>query len=120
MPGGSTSTSVTGATTTTSNSAFATTAREVWRWFEEHLDQLIESVRAFRFDTYEMQVRSFWSGLNGEHKEIVHAPAVAGLMARADALVYDVSPPRSGSLLLPFPDLRTNSPSCYLSSLGNP
>jgi len=36
-------------------------------------------------------VRSFWSGLGGERKEIVHAPAVAGLMARADALVYDVS-----------------------------
>lgn len=87
--------------TTASNSAFATTAREVWRWFEEHLDQLIESVRAFRFDTYEMQVRSFWSGLSGERKEIVHAPAVAGLMARADALVYDVSSLRRS--FSPFP-----------------
>ena len=36
-------------------------------------------------------MRSFWNGLGGERKEIVHAPAVAGLMARADALVYDVS-----------------------------
>jgi len=29
--------------------------------------------------------------LNGVHREIVHAPAIAGLMAKADAIVYDVS-----------------------------
>lgn len=78
--------------TSGSSSQFATIAREVWRWFEEHLDQLLESVRSFRLDTYEQQVRMFWAGLSGEHKEIVHAPAVAGLMAKADALVYDVCP----------------------------
>ena len=66
-------------------------AREVWRWFEDHLDSLLESVRSFRFDQFEMNLRSFWANLTGDHREVVHAPAVAGLMARADAIVYDVS-----------------------------
>lgn len=66
-------------------------AREVWSWFQDHLDALLESVRSFRFDQFEMHVRTFWSSLTGAHREVVHAPAVAGLMARADAIVYDVS-----------------------------
>ncbi|KAF8592343.1 hypothetical protein K439DRAFT_1503084 [Ramaria rubella] len=64
-------------------------AREVWRWFEDHLDSLLESVRSFRFDQFEMNLRTFWANLSGDHREVVHAPAVAGLMARADAIVYD-------------------------------
>ncbi|KAF9510815.1 hypothetical protein BS47DRAFT_1373229 [Hydnum rufescens UP504] len=60
---------------TSSQSSHGVVAREVWRWFEEHLDSLTRE--------------SFWSGLSGEHREVVHAPAVAGLMARADAVVYD-------------------------------
>ncbi|KAG8799319.1 hypothetical protein FRC17_007162, partial [Serendipita sp. 399] len=64
-------------------------AREVWRWFEDHLDALLESTRALRFDQFEMHLRSFWSNLSGDHREVVHAPAVAGLMAKADALLYD-------------------------------
>lgn len=77
---------------TSSQSSHGVVAREVWRWFEEHLDSLLESVRAHRFDQFEANLRSFWSGLSGEHREVVHAPAVAGLMARADAIVYDVRP----------------------------
>ena len=65
-------------------------AREVWTWFQDHLDALLESVRNFRFDQFEMNVRTFWTSLNGAHREVVHAPAVAGLMAKADAIVYDV------------------------------
>jgi regulatory factor X, other len=65
-------------------------AREVWGWFLDHLDVLLESVRHYRFDQFEMRLRSFWTGLTGDHREIVHAPAIAGLMARADAIVYDV------------------------------
>ncbi|THG95807.1 hypothetical protein EW026_g5911 [Hermanssonia centrifuga] len=66
-------------------------AREVWAWFQDHLDALLESMRAFRFDQFEMHVRTFWSSLNPPHREVVHAPAIAGLMARADAIVYDAS-----------------------------
>lgn len=66
-------------------------AREVWSWFQEHLDALLESVRLFRFDQFEMHLRTFWTSLGGQHREIVHAPAIAGLMAKADAIVYDVS-----------------------------
>ncbi|KAI5124971.1 hypothetical protein M0805_007397 [Coniferiporia weirii] len=64
-------------------------AREVWQWFEDHLNALLDSVRSFRFDQFEINLRSFWSSLSGDHREVVHAPAVAGLMAKADALVYN-------------------------------
>ncbi|ELU45822.1 RFX DNA-binding domain-containing protein [Rhizoctonia solani AG-1 IA] len=62
-------------------------AREVWRWFEAHLDGLMESVRTFRFDQFEIHLRTFWAGLSGDHREVVHAPAVAGLMAKADEIL---------------------------------
>jgi regulatory factor X len=68
-------------------------AREVWGWFLDHLDSLLESVRLFRFDQFEMHLRTFWSSLGGNHREVVHAPAIAGLMAKADAIVYDVRVP---------------------------
>lgn len=74
-----------------STSSHGMAAREVWGWFQDHLDALLESVRSFRFDQFEMHLRTFWTNLNGVHREIVHAPAIAGLMARADAIVYDVS-----------------------------
>ncbi|TFK28731.1 hypothetical protein FA15DRAFT_664765 [Coprinopsis marcescibilis] len=64
-------------------------AREIWGWFQDHLDALLDAVRTFRFDQFEMNVRTFWSSLTGNHREIVHAPAIAGLMAKADAIVYD-------------------------------
>lgn len=73
-----------------STSSHGMAAREVWGWFQDHLDALLESVRSFRFDQFEMHLRTFWINLNGVHREIVHAPAIAGLMARADAIVYDV------------------------------
>lgn len=73
----------------TSTSPHGVAAREVWGWFQDHLDVLLESVRSFRFDQFEMHLRTFWSSLTGHHREIVHAPAIAGLMAKADAIVYD-------------------------------
>lgn len=66
-------------------------AREVWGWFTDHLDVLLDSVRNFHFDNVEMNLRAFWTSLSGSHREVVHAPAIAGLMAKADAIVYDVS-----------------------------
>lgn len=73
-----------------STSPQSAAAREVWSWFLEHLDALLDSVRTYRFDQFEMHVRSFWAGLSGPHREVVHAPAIAGLMAKADAILYDV------------------------------
>jgi len=84
-------------------------AREVWRWFEDHLDALMESARTFRFDQFELHLRTFWASLNGDHREVVHAPAVAGLMAKADAILYDVS------VFSPF--LNPKHPSSHPSSL---
>lgn len=74
-----------------SASTHSIAAREVWGWFQDHLDALLESVRSFRFDQFEMHLRTFWSSLTGGHREVAHAPAIAGLMAKADAIVYDVS-----------------------------
>ena len=74
-----------------STSTQSVAAREVWGWFQDHLDALLESVRSFRFDQFELHLRTFWSNLSGNHREVVHAPAIAGLMAKADAIVYDVS-----------------------------
>jgi regulatory factor X, other len=74
-----------------STSPHGIAARDVWGWFLDHLDSLLESVRSFRFDQFEMHLRTFWSSLGGSHREVVHAPAIAGLMAKADAIVYDVS-----------------------------
>lgn len=79
-------------------------AREVWSWFQEHLDTLLDSIRSYRFDQFEMHIRSFWSSLDPSHREVVHAPAVAGLMAKADAIVYDVS----GFRKLPPPTISFN------------
>ncbi|EGO01895.1 hypothetical protein SERLA73DRAFT_85891 [Serpula lacrymans var. lacrymans S7.3] len=72
-----------------STSPHSIAARDVWGWFQDHLDALLDSVRSFRFDQFEMNLRNFWSNLNGTHREVVHAPAIAGLMAKADAIVYD-------------------------------
>ncbi|KIK68137.1 hypothetical protein GYMLUDRAFT_36972 [Collybiopsis luxurians FD-317 M1] len=93
---------------TNSTSPHSIAAREVWGWFQDHLDLLLENVRSFRFDQFEINLRTFWSSLGGNHREIVHAPAIAGLMAKADAIVYDeileilrsqmLSPIPSGSL----------------------
>ncbi|KAG8900020.1 hypothetical protein FRB99_006295 [Tulasnella sp. 403] len=64
-------------------------AIEVWRWFEDHLDGLLETVRGWRFDQFEIHMRTFWASLSGDYREVVHAPAVAALIVRADAVVYD-------------------------------
>lgn len=72
-----------------SSSPHAMAAREVWGWFEGHLDQLLDSIRSYRFDQFEMHLRTFWQNLTGEYREVVHAPAIAGLMAKADAILYD-------------------------------
>lgn len=72
-----------------STSPHGIAAREVWGWFLDHLDAILDSVRHFRFDQFEMTLRNFWMNLTGNHREVVHAPAIAGLMAKADAIVYD-------------------------------
>lgn len=74
-----------------STSHHSMAAREVWNWFQDHLDALLDSIRTYRCDQFEMHIRTFWSSLEGSHREVVHAPAIAGLMAKADAIVYDVS-----------------------------
>jgi regulatory factor X len=74
-----------------STSIQAQIAREVWGWFENHLDSLLDCVKALKFDQFEGNLKNFWQGLKGDHREVVHAPAMAGLMSRADAMVYDVS-----------------------------
>ncbi|KAH7105708.1 RFX DNA-binding domain-containing protein [Auriculariales sp. MPI-PUGE-AT-0066] len=78
-------------------------AREVWGWFEAHLDQLLDSIRTFRCDQFEMHLRTFWQNLTGEYREVVHAPAIAGLMAKADAILYDILETLRSQMLQPIP-----------------
>lgn len=75
---------------TNSTSPEGVAAREVWGWFIDHLDALLDSIRNWRCDQFELHLRQFWGSLSGNHREVVHAPAVAGLMAKADAILYDV------------------------------
>jgi hypothetical protein len=51
----------------------------------------LESVGSFRFDQFEMYLLTLWSGLGGSHRKVVHAPGIAGLMAKVYAIVNDVS-----------------------------
>jgi hypothetical protein len=75
-------------------------AREVWGWFIDHLDSLLESARAFRFDEFEQRLRMFWSNLGTIHREVVHTPVIATLITKTDAIVYDASPSVLPSLQL--------------------
>ncbi|KDQ21038.1 hypothetical protein BOTBODRAFT_100719 [Botryobasidium botryosum FD-172 SS1] len=93
-----------------SSSPHGVAAREVWLWFEEHLNMLLETVRSFQFDQFEIQMHSFWANLSGDHREVVHAPALAGLMAKADAIVYDeILEILRTRILLPVPQEALNS-----------
>ncbi|KAF8450724.1 hypothetical protein L210DRAFT_3609019 [Boletus edulis BED1] len=93
-----------------SASAQSIAGREVWGWFQDHLDAVLESARAFRFDQFEMHLRGFWSTLTGTHREVVHAPAIAGLMAKADAIVYDeILEFLRSQMLSPLPTASLNS-----------
>ncbi|KAF9221975.1 hypothetical protein BS17DRAFT_784230 [Gyrodon lividus] len=84
--------------------------REAWAWFQDHLDAVLESVRTFRFDQFEIHMRGFWSTLTGTHREIVHAPAIAGLMAKADAIIYDeILEFLRSQMLSPLPTASLNS-----------
>ncbi|KAL4081873.1 hypothetical protein V8B97DRAFT_1862803 [Scleroderma yunnanense] len=95
---------------TNSASPQSIAAREVWTWFQDHLDSVLDSVRAFRFDQFELNLRNFWPTLSGSHREIVHAPAIAGLMAKADAIVYDeILEFLRSQMLSPIPSTSTTS-----------
>lgn len=65
-------------------------ARSVWIKFNIHLDSMLDSVRALRFDQFEQQLRSFWH-LPDDEREVCHAPSMAGIMSRAETIVFDVS-----------------------------
>ncbi|KAG8970623.1 hypothetical protein FRC05_000559 [Tulasnella sp. 425] len=78
-----------GAAAGTSSSPHRQAAIEAWRWFEDHLDGLLESVRGWKFDQFEIHVRAFWASLSGDYREAVHTPAVASLVVTANAVVYD-------------------------------
>ncbi|KAG9317287.1 hypothetical protein JVU11DRAFT_1483 [Chiua virens] len=93
-----------------STTAQCIAGREVWGWFQDHLDAVLESARAFRFDQFEMHLRGFWSTLTGTHREVVHAPAIAGLMAKADAIAYDeILEFLRSQMLTPLPTASLNS-----------
>ena len=63
----------------------------MWIKFNAHLDALFDAVRSLRFDVFELNLRMFWA-LEEEEKEVCQAPSLAGIMSRAEAIVFDVSP----------------------------
>ncbi|KAM0751110.1 hypothetical protein T439DRAFT_288432 [Meredithblackwellia eburnea MCA 4105] len=60
-----------------------------WQLFATHCSSLLENVRAFRFDHFELSLRSWWSSLDANQRTIVHCPGVSELIYRADAAVYN-------------------------------
>lgn len=65
-------------------------ARSVWIKFNIHLDSLLDAIKAFRLDQFETRLRTFWQ-LPEDEKEVCHAPSMAGIMSRAETIVFDVS-----------------------------
>ncbi|KAI5481142.1 hypothetical protein MNV49_005577 [Pseudohyphozyma bogoriensis] len=63
-------------------------ARKVWESFGEHCGKLVESVRNYRFDQFEIHMRNWWSSLTYQQKDVVQHPTISQLIYRADAVVY--------------------------------
>lgn len=64
-------------------------ARSVWAKFTVHMEALLDSVKALKLDQFEMRLRSFWAGFSPEEKDVCHSPSLAGIVARAETIVFD-------------------------------
>ncbi|CAH7667904.1 hypothetical protein BY996DRAFT_4587593 [Phakopsora pachyrhizi] len=64
-------------------------AREFWKAYTEHVQCLLDSVKNYRFDQFELSLRTFWAGLDSSNREIATHPTFMSLVYRADAAVYD-------------------------------
>lgn len=64
-------------------------AREFWNMYLEHSRSLLDSVKSYRFDQFELNLRNFWAGLDAPSRESVGHPVLMSLVYRADAVLYD-------------------------------
>ncbi|KAH9808995.1 hypothetical protein DFH28DRAFT_594399 [Melampsora americana] len=64
-------------------------AREFWNLYLEHSRSLLESVKSYRFDQFELNLRNFWAGLDAPSRESVGHSVMMSLVYRADAVLYD-------------------------------
>ncbi|KAG0146841.1 hypothetical protein CROQUDRAFT_700798 [Cronartium quercuum f. sp. fusiforme G11] len=64
-------------------------ARDFWSLYLEHSRGLLDSVKSYRFDQFELNLRTFWAGLDVQSREVVAHPVMMSLVYRADAVVYD-------------------------------
>lgn len=64
-------------------------ARVFWSMYVEHAQSLLESVKSYRFDQFELTIRTFWSNLDSNVRECVTHSTMMSLIHRADAVIYD-------------------------------
>ncbi|KAH9447140.1 hypothetical protein Pst134EA_029182 [Puccinia striiformis f. sp. tritici] len=64
-------------------------AREFWSMYADHSKNLLESVKSFRFDQFELALRTFWTSLDSPMRDCVTHSLMMSLIYRADAVVYD-------------------------------
>ncbi|PLW16673.1 hypothetical protein PCANC_13338 [Puccinia coronata f. sp. avenae] len=64
-------------------------ASEFWNMYVEHSKNLLESVKSYRFDQFELALRSFWTSLDSSLRDCVTHTLMMSLIYRADAVVYD-------------------------------
>lgn len=64
-------------------------ARDFWAMYTEHSKSLLESVKNYRFDQFELTLRTFWTSLDSTQRACVTHSVMMSLVYRADAVVYD-------------------------------
>lgn len=64
-------------------------ARDFWSMYVEHSQSLIDSVKNYRFDQFELTLRTFWTRLDSSMRECVTHSLMMSLIYRADAVIYD-------------------------------
>ncbi|WRT69674.1 uncharacterized protein IL334_006664 [Kwoniella shivajii] len=63
--------------------------QHLWNSFCYHQETLVSCVRDMQFDRYEMNCRTFWSGLSHESHQVCLQPVVSSLISDAMAFAYD-------------------------------
>ena len=64
-------------------------AREFWSMYVDHSKTLLDSVKSYRFDQFELALRTFWTSMDSSSRECITHSLMMSLIYRADAVVYD-------------------------------
>ncbi|ORY83539.1 hypothetical protein BCR35DRAFT_265160 [Leucosporidium creatinivorum] len=63
--------------------------RDLWTSFARHCDGLLESMKASRFDQFELAIRTWWATLTAEQVALVQHPLVSQLIYRGELALYE-------------------------------